>query len=112
MPNDLGACVPATSVRLLGGFDQYVLGPGTRETEMLPSEHRAKVSRAAGWISPVVVVGGRIVGVWELAGDDAIVVTMFSGTKAPLKAALAAEAARVARASGRAGLEVRVAKGR
>ena len=110
--DDLGACVPGRSVRLLGGFDQYVLGPGTRETEMLPPEHRAKVSRAAGWISPVVVVGGRIVGVWELTGEDAIVVTMFPETKAPPKAALAAEAAHVARASGRPGLEVRVARGR
>ncbi len=96
-------------MRLLGGFDQYVLGPGTSETEMLPSEHRAKVSRAAGWISPVVVVGGRIVGVWELSGEDAIVVTLFPGIKAPPKAALAPEAAHVAQATGRAGLEVRMA---
>ena len=106
--DDLGACVPSTSVRLLGAFDQYVLGPGTRETAMLPAEHRGKVSRAAGWISPVVVVGGRIAGVWELADDDAVVVTMFPGAKAPAKRALAAEASVVARASGRVGLEVRM----
>jgi Winged helix DNA-binding domain len=104
----LGACTPRSSVRLLGGFDQYVLGPGTNEAAMLPSEHRPKVSRAAGWISPVVVVGGRVVGVWELS-DDAVVVTMFPGTRTPPKRALATEAARVARASGRAGLEVRMA---
>ena len=63
---ELAAREPSTSVRLLGGFDQYVLGPGTKETAMLPSEHRSRVSRSAGWISPVVVAGGRIAGVWEL----------------------------------------------
>ncbi len=103
----LRACAPSTAVRLLGAFDQYVLGPGTKEAAMLPSEHRAKVSRAAGWISPVVVVGGRIAGVWELA-DDAVVVTLFPGAKKPPKRALAAEAARVAAVSRRDSLEVRL----
>lgn len=105
--DDLGGCKPSKSVRLLGAFDQYVLGPGTKETEMLPKEHRAKVSRAAGWISPVVVVAGRIVGVWELA-DDAVVATLFSGAKKPAKSALSDEAAHVAKASGRDSLKVRM----
>jgi hypothetical protein len=104
----LGACAPSRSLRLLGSFDQYVLGPGTKETAMLEQEHRAKVSRAAGWISPVVLVGGRIAGVWELA-DGALVVTMFPGTATPPKPALVAEAKVVGRASGRPGLELRIA---
>jgi len=104
----LGAGAASRSVRLLGGFDQYVLGPGTNETAMLPAEHRARVSRAAGWISPVVVAGGRIAGVWEIVAD-AFAVTMFSGFDVPPKQALAAEVAHVARASGRSGLGVRIA---
>lgn len=56
-------------VYLLGPFDQYILGPGTADTDLLPGEHRSRVSRAAGWISPLVVAGGRIVGTWTTEGD-------------------------------------------
>jgi hypothetical protein len=59
-------------VRLLPAFDQFVLGPGTGDVRVVPAEHRAAVSRAAGWISPVVAHRGRVVGVWD--GDD---VTLF-----------------------------------
>lgn len=63
-------------VRLLGGFDQYVLGAGTDATYLIPAARRREVSRAAGWISPVVLVGGRVAGVWE-SKDGAIAVTPF-----------------------------------
>lgn len=103
--DELAGCVPSTSVRLLGAFDQYVLGPGTKDTQLLPAQHRSKVSRAGGWISPIVVVDGRIAGVWELA-DDNVVVSLFPGTETPSIKALEAEAAQVAQASGRGGLTV------
>lgn len=60
-----------STVRLLPAFDQYVLGPGTKDTEIVPAEHRSDVSRPAGWISPVVVASGRVVGVWEVTDDTA-----------------------------------------
>jgi hypothetical protein len=68
--DDLAATPPLTpdSVRLLPAFDQYVLGPGTAAAEIVAAERRSEVSRAAGWIAPVVVAAGRVVGVWE-AGD-------------------------------------------
>lgn len=69
-------------MHLLGGFDQYILGPGTTDTTLLPGDHRAKVSRTAGWISPIVLAGGRIVGTWELT-DDAVAVSMFDGAPLP-----------------------------
>jgi hypothetical protein len=101
---------PSDSVRLLGAFDQYILGPGTGDARILAGEHRAKVSRPAGWISPIVVVGGRIVGVWEIDGGH-LSVSMFAGEPAPsakaLKA-LKAEAARVAAVSGAGTLSVRL----
>ncbi|WP_433089624.1 winged helix DNA-binding domain-containing protein [Dactylosporangium sp. CA-052675] len=53
------------AVRLLPAFDQFVLGPGTADARVVPPEHRAKVSRAAGWISPVVAYRGRVAGVWD-----------------------------------------------
>src|SRR6185437_8082890 len=64
------AAIPAmpanTSLRLLPAFDQYVLGPGTKDPHLLAPARRAEVSRAAGWIAPVVVRGGRVIGTWEV----------------------------------------------
>ncbi|MHC1562716.1 winged helix DNA-binding domain-containing protein [Actinomycetospora sp. C-140] len=57
--------------RLLGPFDPYVLGAGTADPDLVPPEHRTDVSRAAGWIAPVVVDDGRVVGTWSL--DDGAV---------------------------------------
>lgn len=53
----------STLVRLLPAFDQYVIAVNR---DLIPAEHRAEVSRTAGWISPVVLYGGRIAGVWNL----------------------------------------------
>ncbi len=61
----LAAARPSEDVHLLPGFDQYVLGAPRDLTALLPAAARAKVSRAAGWISPVVVYRGRVAGVWE-----------------------------------------------
>jgi hypothetical protein len=98
--DELARTKPSKAVRLLGAFDQYVLGPGTGDPRLLAPEHRSKVSKAAGWISPLVVVGGRILGVWELA-DDEVVVSMFPGSAKPPKKQLEAEVAHVAEALGR-----------
>jgi hypothetical protein len=54
---------PNTLVRLLPGFDQYVIAVNR---SLIPTAHRAKVSRTSGWISPVVLVGGRVAGVWSV----------------------------------------------
>ncbi|MEV8632250.1 winged helix DNA-binding domain-containing protein [Streptosporangium sp. NPDC051023] len=63
--DDLAATGPATGVHLLPGFDQYILGAPRDLEPLLPKEARPKVSRAAGWISPVVIHQGRVAGVWE-----------------------------------------------
>ncbi len=49
-------------VNLLGGFDPYVLFPHNDRPVL--EEHRDRVYRTAGWISQVIVVRGRVVGVW------------------------------------------------
>ncbi|MFC0042130.1 DNA glycosylase AlkZ-like family protein [Actinomadura rayongensis] len=72
---------PAPAVRLLGPFDQYVLGAGTSAGYLVPAEHRAAVSRAAGWISAVVLHEGRVAGVWE-AKDGDVAVTTFTDVPA------------------------------
>jgi Winged helix DNA-binding domain len=87
----VAAAKPSTAVRLLPGFDQYVLGPGTGDQNVVPPQHRAEVSRTAGWISPVVVSGGRVAGTWKANGE--IAVDLF-GDRVPARR-LAGEVARV-----------------
>jgi hypothetical protein len=74
--DDLAAAHPTDRVRLLPAFDQFVLGPGTSAAEVVAPERRKLVSKAAGWISPVVVAGGRVAGVWSVDGP-ALAVTLF-----------------------------------
>jgi hypothetical protein len=92
--DDLAASRPSTAVRLLPGFDQYVLGPGTGDGHVVPVARRAAVSRQAGWISPVVVVGGAVRGTWEL-DDDRVGIAWFREAGRPPRAALESEVARL-----------------
>jgi DNA glycosylase AlkZ-like len=78
---------PRGSVRLLPGFDPYVLGSAPR-TASVPEAFKGRVSRAAGWISPVVLVDGVAVGVWRAsrsAGGTAIAVEPFDGLSATVR---------------------------
>jgi uncharacterized protein YcaQ len=52
-----------STVQLLPPFDPYLMGHNTRD-HLFASEHRARVSRVAGWISAVVLVDGRVVATW------------------------------------------------
>jgi hypothetical protein len=92
--DDLASTKPTRAVRLLPGFDQYVLGPGTDDGHVLPARRRAAVSKQAGWISPVVVAGGVVCGTWEIDGDHARVVWFREAGEPPRKA-LEAEVARL-----------------
>lgn len=60
---EIAATRPSEVVRLLPAFDQFVLGSGTQDTAIIAAGRRPAVSRPAGWISPVVVAGGRVVGI-------------------------------------------------
>ncbi|MDD7937057.1 winged helix DNA-binding domain-containing protein [Actinomycetospora lutea] len=79
--DELATAAPV-GVRLLGPFDPYVLGAGTADPDLVPAAHRRDVSRAAGWIAPVVVDEGRVVGTWS-AEDDRLVVSPFDGAVDP-----------------------------
>jgi hypothetical protein len=52
------------SVQLLPNFDPYLMGQAKRD-HLFDAVHRSKVSRTAGWISPVLLVDGRVLGVWS-----------------------------------------------
>jgi len=94
------AARPTRAVRLLPGFDQYVLGPGTDDGRVVPSARRAAVSRQSGWISPVVVAGGVVCGTWEL-DRDVVRIAWFAEAFRPPNGAIAAEVARLSPIVGR-----------
>jgi hypothetical protein len=97
----LTAARPTRAVRLLPGFDQYVLGPGTGDPHVVPVERRSAVSRQSGWIAPVVVAGGVVLGTWELEGDI-VRVEWFSESGRIPRGGLRAEADRLSAIIGRA----------
>jgi hypothetical protein len=63
---------PQPVVRLLPAFDQYVIGAPRDRAAVLDDDVRDRVYRKGGWISPVLLVGGRMAGVWshERAGEE------------------------------------------
>jgi len=87
------------AARLLPAFDPWVLGASRRATAVLDPRHKAHVYRAQGWISPVVLVNGRMVGVWKHArkGRRLIVeIEPFGTLPVWARAQLEAEAERLA----------------
>jgi hypothetical protein len=68
--DEIASARPTTAVRLLPGFDQYVLGPGTEDAHVLPAKRRTAVSKQSGWIAPIVVAGGVVKGTWEVDGES------------------------------------------
>lgn len=80
-----------TGIRLLPAFDPYVVG-SLRQLDRLVvggASNVRQVSRPQGWISPVVVVNGRIAGIWSRDGDR-IDVTPFKPLPRTARAGLRA----------------------
>jgi hypothetical protein len=88
---DLLATPATTAVRLLPGYDQWVLGPGTADAHIVPPARRNLVSRQAN----IVIVGGVVSGTWSLTGDQ-VVITWFPEARPLAQEELAREAARLA----------------
>lgn len=59
----LGSAPQPPFVTMLPSFDPYLMGHAGRN-HLFDATHRWKVSRTAGWISPVVLVRGRVVATW------------------------------------------------
>jgi hypothetical protein len=73
--SDAAAAEPAGVVRLAPAFDHYVVAAPRDRDAVLPGAERARVYRPQGWLSPVVLVDGRMAGVWshERKGDRLVV---------------------------------------
>jgi hypothetical protein len=96
---DLGALrqseLDEDHVQLLGPFDSFLLAHATKE-HLVDAKHYKRVYRPQGWISPVVLRGGTIVGVWfpkTSARTTTIAVELFGRATAGLRRAIEHEAA-------------------
>jgi uncharacterized protein YcaQ len=80
------------SVRLVPAFDQYVVGVTKHAERLMPGPHRDLVYRAQGWLSPVLLVDGRMLGTWrhERKGRR-LVVSFHPFVEIPIKTRRAAE---------------------
>ena len=80
------------SVRLLPAFDQYVVAASHHAEHLLPGKLRSRVYRPQGWISPVLLVNGRMEGVWRhVLKGSRIEVVIEPFVKIPPSARRAAE---------------------
>ncbi len=77
----LAAARPSNAVRFLPGHDQWVMGPGTKDTHVIPSTHREAVTRKAN----PVTLGGVVRGTWAAKGAE-LSVTWLEATRPPQKA--------------------------
>jgi uncharacterized protein YcaQ len=90
---------PDRAVRLLPGFDQYVIAASCHAERLLPGDLRSRVYRPQGWVSPVLLVNGRMHGVWrhEIKGSRVeLVIEPFVKTPVWVRRAAGQEAERLA----------------
>jgi Winged helix DNA-binding domain len=90
---------PSGAVRLVPAFDQYVIAAPRDRDAVLAAEHRARVYRPQGWLSPVLLVDGRMTGVWSHERNGARVtveITPFEKLGGDARRAAEAEAERLA----------------
>ena len=96
---EVGDFQPLRSVRLLPGFDQYVVAASRHAEQLLDGGLRSQVYRPQGWISPVLLVNGRMAGTWrhEITGSRvAVVVEPFAPAPAWIRRGAEREAERLA----------------
>lgn len=84
--DELVAAEPTDQLRLLPGFDPWLMGPGTADTRLLAAQRRSVGTRGAN----VVIQGGVVSGVWRSRNDE-VTVSWFEEAGPMPKADLAAE---------------------
>jgi len=89
---------PFRGVRLLPGFDPFTNELPRRVECVLPVALHDRVYRTAGWITPVVLVDGRVAGTWEIgpAKRAAVEVVPFGRWRGGARQELAVEVERIA----------------
>ena len=89
--DELIATPPTTAVRLLPGYDQWVIGAGTADAHVVPPARRTPISRQAN----IVIMGGVVSGTWTVS-DDEVVTSWFGEAGPPPSDPLAEEVTRLA----------------
>jgi hypothetical protein len=88
-----------TVVRLLPHFDPYTIAVSPRMDDLLPRPGlKPRVSRKSAWFTPIVLVDGRIDGVWEHkkgSKTTTVTVEMWRKPTAEVKKGIEAEAERL-----------------
>ena len=77
-----------------------MLGASPHVQNLLSGGHRKDIFRPQGWISPVLVVDGRIVGVWSYRRTGrrlAVQISPFVRLTRRVRSAVAVEAERLAK---------------
>lgn len=84
---------PAPIVRLLPGFDTYLLGYRSRNLVVSP-EYARRINAGGGMITPTLVIDGRAAGIWKLKRQKNsldVVLEPFEGLAPEMRLALEAE---------------------
>jgi hypothetical protein len=100
---DAPAPPPSPGVCLLPAFDQYVVTAPREASPVIPAGAMSRIYRPQGWLSPVLLVDGKIAGTWrhERRGARlAVTVEPFAALPARIKKAVAGEAERLAAFTG------------
>lgn len=94
------AASPAHEARLLPGFDPFTNELPRHVDSVLDDTHHDKVHRTAGWVTPIVLIDGRVAGTWEIengkGGTGTLVVQRFGRWRSGAPRELAAEVERIA----------------
>src|SRR5258708_7099997 len=91
--------VVGLNVRLLPGFDPYLLAHAVKDHLVEPANYK-QVYRNQGWISAVILVNGKIAGVWSYGarrGRTAVDIRPFKKLSPAMRAKIGDEAASLAR---------------
>jgi hypothetical protein len=97
---EVEAAEPSEVVRLLPAFDHYVVAAPRDREAVLPEALKSRVYRSQGWLSPVLLVDGRMEGRWrhERKGGRLIVeIEPFGEQPGWVRRATEKEAERLAR---------------
>ena len=99
----------SSHVRLLPYFDTFILGHKER-VHLMDRMHFSKIYRPQGWISPVLLVDGRVVGVWKQTQEKnrlVINVEKFASLSRPVLSAIQEEAQHIGSFLGSTNVDLR-----
>jgi hypothetical protein len=90
---------PEDTARLLPAFDPWTVGASRHHAAQYDPRHHLRIYRPQGWLSPVLLVNGRMVGVWRHTRKGrklTVELEPFGRLPAWARAQLESEAARLA----------------